>query len=83
MLALIIIAIVLLIFAMINWGQSKGFFYRMIRKLKNLPLEEDKIQQPSVAGASGGSIVDKEDFEDNAYANDDDKDYFDNSNLDK
>lgn len=83
MLALIIISIILLILAMVNWGQSKGFFYKLVRKIRNLPLEDEQSQQPSVVGASGTSITSKEDFEDNAYANDDDQDYLDSNNVDR
>lgn len=83
MFVLIIIAIVLFIIALVNFGQSKGFFYRLVMKIKGLPVDDEKEQVKAVSSGAGGTVANKEDYEDNAYANDDDQDYLDRSNLKK
>lgn len=76
MFVLIIIGIVLLIVAIVNWGQSEGFFHKFKNFIINGSFSDDSsVQHRYVSGAGGVGIVDGDDIQDVTYA--DQSDYFD------
>lgn len=81
MFVLMIIGIIMLIVAIVNWGQSEDFFQRFKKfLLKDSISEERTANHPVVAGSSGGAVIENDDLEDYAY--DDDSDYLGNWNID-
>ena len=75
MIVFVVIGILLLIFAFVNWGQSEDLFHRILRRLtKNMDLEDNSSQQLET-GNGKVSVNDNDDLE--VYASDDDSDYVD------